>query len=101
MTPREQARAAAQSVLEQLDVPAAQAQAIAGAMHLGEHIVDVVSETYRARAANPKAWHAFHATMARTLPRWRWAARAHHRRMARRYDAMLKAGTAVPCGGAS
>lgn len=41
MTPREQARAAAQSVLEQLDVPAAQ------------------------------------------------------------YDAMLKAGTAVPCGGAS
>lgn len=97
MSPRDAARAAAQQVLEQLDVPAAQAQAIAGAMHLGEHIVAVIGETYRERAANPKAWQAFHSTMARTLPRIRWAARLHHRRMARRYAAMVAAGTAIPC----
>lgn len=91
------AREAAQAVLEQLDLPAMEAKAIAGAMHLGEHIIDLVAETYRSRAANPKAWHAFHSTMARALPRWRWLARAHHRRMARRYAAMVAAGTAIPC----
>lgn len=97
MSARDQARQAAQAVLEQLDIPAAQAQAIAGAMHLGEHIVDVISETYRERAANPRAWQVFHETMVRTLPRIRWVARRHHRRMARRYAAMVAAGTAVPC----
>ncbi len=91
------ARSAAQAVLEQLDVPALEAKAIAGAMHLGEHVIDLVAETYRSRAANPRAWAAFHRTMWRTLPKVRWIARLHHRRMARRYEAMVAAGTAVPC----
>lgn len=101
MKARDQAIQAARAVLEQLDVPSAQAQAIAGAMHLGEHIIDVVADTYRERAANPKAWQVFHETMARTLPRIRWAARIRHRNWARRYAAMVVAGTAVPCRGAT
>lgn len=93
----ELARQAAQQALEDLNVPALPAKALAGAMHLGEHVIDLVAETYRARACNPKPWAAFHETMEATLPRIRWIARLHHRRMARRYRAMLKAGTHIGC----
>jgi hypothetical protein len=40
-------------------------------------------------------WWAFHGAMLSTLPRWRWAARLHHRRMRRRYAAAIKADRAL------
>lgn len=88
---------AAAAALQALDVPALESKALAGVMHLGEHVIDLVAETYRSRACNPKPWAVFHETMARTLPRWRLPARWHHRRMARRYRAMLAAGTHIGC----
>lgn len=98
---REAAREAARAALESLNVPALPAKALAGAMHLGEAVIDLVAETYRSRACNPKPWRDFHTVMERTLPRWRWAARAHHRRMARRYAAMVVAGTYIGCPSAA
>lgn len=93
----EAARKAAQAALESLNVPELPAKALAGAMHLGEHVIDLVADAYRKRACNPGPWAAFHETMLATLPRWRLAARWHHRRMARRYRAMEKAGTHIGC----
>lgn len=40
----------------------------------------------------PEVWARFHAKMAKRLPRWRWAARAWHRMMARRMEAMVSSG---------
>lgn len=93
---------AALAALEELlaaGIPERQAGELSRAMHLGEAVIDVVDEHYRERAANPKAWAAFHRVRLHELPRWRWAARLHHRRMWRRYQAMVEAGTAIPCGG--
>jgi hypothetical protein len=94
---RQAAREAAAAALRELDFPDLQAKALAGAMHLGEHVIDIVADVYRERACNPKPWRDFHRAMWRTLPRWRFLARAHHRRMARRYAAMLAAGTHIGC----
>lgn len=44
-------------------------------------------ERMRARAT-PCKTHAFHALMYRRLPRWRWIARAHHKYLARRFQAL-------------
>lgn len=93
----ELARKAARAALESLDMPALAAKALAGTMHLGEHMIDLVAETYRKRACNPKPWRDFHRVMFETLPRIRWIARLHHKRMARRYHAMLLAGTHIGC----
>lgn len=98
MTAEEQAGQAALAELLALGMPTRPAQALAGAMQHGVRAaIDLVADEYRDRAANPRAWHAFHRAMADRLPRWRWIARGHHRRMARRYLAMMLAGTSVPC----
>lgn len=97
MTARDHARAAAQAALEELDLPAQAARSISQVMDLGEHVVDLIADEYRSRAANPRPWAVFHEAMASSLPRIRFAARWHHRRMARRYRAMILAGTSIPC----
>lgn len=51
-------------------------------------IVSAVEREMLRRQAEPELWYRFHSRMVKRLPRWRWAARAHHRRMARRYEAM-------------
>lgn len=99
MTAEQEAGQAALAELLALGMPQQHAAALAGAMGRGARaVIDLVDERYRERARNPKPWAAFHRILARQLPRWRVIARAHHRRMARRYEAMLAAGTAVPCG---
>lgn len=95
--PLDVAREAAAAALRELDIPEAQARALSGAMHLGERVIELVADEYRDRACHPGPWAAFHEGMRRALPRWRWAARLHHRRMARRYRAMLAAGTHLTC----
>jgi hypothetical protein len=42
------------------------------------------------RRANAPHWYAFHRAMHARLPRVRWLARAWHRMMARRYEAMAE-----------
>lgn len=99
MSAEDEATQAALAELLALGMPQQHASALAGAMGRGARaVIDLVDERYRERARSPKPWAAFHWTMSRSLPRWRVIARAHHRRMARRYDAMVAAGTAVPCG---
>lgn len=99
MTAEQEAGQAALAELLALGMPQQHAAALAGAMGRGARaVIDLVDERYRERARNPKPWAAFHWAMYRSTPRWRLPARWHHRRMARRYDAMLAAGTAVPCG---
>lgn len=94
---REHARLLAQSALELLNIPTVPAKALAGVMHLGESVIDLVAAQYRERACNPRPWALFHLAMASRLPRIRWIARLHHRRMARRYSAMHRAGTYIGC----
>lgn len=96
----EAARRVAQDELEDLGLPELPAKALAGAMHLGEHVIDLVADEYHRRACNPRPWWKFHQIMAQTLPRFRWIARLHHQRMARRYHAMLLAGTYIGCSAA-
>lgn len=81
-----------------LGIPAAPARALAGAMsHGAQAMLELVDAHYRERAAHPQPWATFHRVMAERLPRWRVVARAHHRRLARRYQAMVDAGTATVC----
>lgn len=96
-----EARDAARRELEALDFDSLSAKALAGAMHLGEHVIDLVAERYRERACNPKPWAVFHEVMRDSLPRIRWIARLHHRRMSRRYWAMFRAGTHIGCEAAA
>lgn len=99
MTADQAATEAALADLLALGMPARAAKALADVMSLGARaVIDLVGAEMRDRARNPKPWATFHRVMAQRLPRWRVLARAHHRRMARRYDAMVAAGTAVPCG---
>lgn len=93
----QRAAAIARDELEALGVPTEHASALSELMDMGEHVIDLVALEYRKRAANPKPWAAFHRAMQRSLPRWRLPARWHHRRMARRYEAMARAGTHLPC----
>lgn len=51
-------------------------------------LVDGAQAEMAERRANPHRWALFHQRMERDLPKIRWAARAHHRRMARRYSAL-------------
>lgn len=92
------ARQAAYEALRESGMPAIPASALAGAMHMGEHVIDLVVDEYRERACDPKPWAAFHEAMVDSLPRIRWIARLHHRRMARRYKALIVAGKRVACG---
>lgn len=98
-TPAQQAALAALEELLAAGIPERHATALSRAMHLGEAVIDIVDERYRARAANPKAWAAFHRIRLSQLPWWRWAARRRHRRLFEHYQAMVEAGTAIPCGG--
>jgi hypothetical protein len=54
-------------------------------------IVDAAVQQRLRREAEPALWWAFHERMVELLPRWRVLARAHHRRMARRYEALTDA----------
>ena len=56
------------------------------AKQAAEEIASLVG-VYVARQHAPQKWALFHKRMAETLPSWRVLARAHHRRMARRYSA--------------
>lgn len=57
---------------------------------LASIVNSIIRERLR-REAEPELWRRFHSIMLRLLPRWRWLARAHHRRMARRYEALAGA----------
>jgi hypothetical protein len=52
-------------------------------------IIGAVERESLRRRAQPYLWQRFHERMHETLPQWRWAARAHHKRMGRRYAAMV------------
>lgn len=54
-------------------------------------VAAATADELRERMEDPGRWARFHEAMAVLLPRWRWLARLHHRRLARRYRAMLKA----------
>lgn len=56
-------------------------------------IVSAIEREALRRRAQPELWRRFHARMVELLPRWRRIARAHHRRMARRYAALVYAGS--------
>lgn len=63
-------------------------------------LAQFVAEADRRRAEKllePRRWALFHARMAETLPVWRGAARAHHRRVARRFRAHVWAEEHMPC----
>lgn len=70
------------------------------AKEAAEEIASLVG-AYVARQHQPHKWALFHKRMAETLPSWRWVARGHHRRMARRYAAFAWASdeiAASKCG---
>lgn len=56
-------------------------------------IVDAIQREMIRRQAQPELWRRFHQRMYERLPRFRWIARLHHRRMARRYEAFVYAGS--------
>lgn len=57
------------------------------ARELGQ-LVDQAQAEMADRRARPHRWALFHLRMAARLPAWRVLARAHHRRMGRRYSAL-------------
>ncbi len=95
------AREAAQAAWRGLGLDDAGAELLSRVVSAGEHAIDLIAAMYRERACNPKPWWKFHAMMAKSLPRIRWAARWHHRRMARRYEMMYRAGTYIGCKAAA
>ncbi len=74
-------------------------EAIAAAEEVADGAVSAVIESIRDaikdRRDNAYWWAHFHAEMWRTTRPIRFIARAHHRRMARRYTAMVRADRAL------
>lgn len=81
-------------------------EAIAAAERVADGAVSAVIEAIRDaisdRRDNAYWWAHFHAARLETLHPIRWLARIHHRRMARRYAAMVRANGALAhvCSGA-
>ena len=66
-------------------------QATETAIDVIDGAVRTVADIVESREAEPEYWAAFHTRQERTLPKWRWLARLHHRRMARRYRSHIGA----------
>jgi len=96
MTAESEAAGAALAELLALGMPSKPAQALSSVMvHGARTALALVADEQKRRAANPRPWATFHRIMAERLPRWRVFARAHHRRLSRKYRAMVDAGTAT------
>lgn len=82
-----------------------QTEVLSEVQGLAERAIDgVIGAIERRRAIkeqHPCVWHAFHRRMWLRLPKIRWLARLHHRRKARRFEALCYAqrdtGDAVAC----
>jgi hypothetical protein len=66
-------------------------QATETAIDVIDGVVRTVADIRESREAEPEYWAAFHTDRVRSLPRWRWLARAHHQRMAGRYLSFVRA----------
>ena len=92
MKPREAANKAALEALELLGGPGAVTKL---AQDLGENVVDgvvdLISKQIDWKKVDPCGAAVFHREMARTVPRWRWLARYHHKRLYLRWRARCKA----------
>lgn len=76
-----------------------------GAVEVASNAIDALVSAGEREAARQRVQGCtdmlFHESMAKRLPRWRWLARAHHRRKARRArahcDALRSGGDPVAC----
>lgn len=66
-------------------------QATETAIDVVDGFVRTIADIRESQQAEPEYWAAFHADRVRSLPRWRWLARIHHRRMAGRFRSHINA----------